>query len=136
MKLSTAPTDRQQVYSELLKLARAATAHSYCPYSHFHVGAALLTEDGQVLTGCNVESVTFSASVCAERNVFCTAIAEGHKRFVAIAVISLQSADCWPCGVCRQFMSEFAPEMTVVVEGPAGEAKSMLLKDLLPPLNR
>jgi cytidine deaminase len=136
MKLSTAPTDRQQVYAELLKLARQATANSYCPYSNFHVGTALLLEDGEVLTACNVESVTFSATICAERNVFSTAISQGHKKFSAIAVISLQSADCWPCGVCRQYMSEFARDITVIVEGPGGEIKTMLLKDLLPPLNR
>lgn len=91
---------------ELMDKAIAAKKNSYSPYSNFKVGAALLTEDNKIYTGCNIESVSHTPTCCAERVAFFKAISEGHKKFKAIA-ISGDTKYCYPCGVCRQVMSEF-----------------------------
>ena len=94
----------------LIETAKEARKQSYSPYSHFSVGAALLTESGKVYTGCNIENATFSPTVCAERTAFVKAISDGERKFAAIAIVGGYDDDrsvCYPCGVCRQFMSEF-----------------------------
>lgn len=107
----------------LLFAARTAAAHAYAPYSHFRVGAALLFDDGYVVTGCNVENVSYGLTSCAERNALFRAISErgaGH-RIVAIAVTNLNEAASPPCGACRQVMSEFVTADAVVLfPGDAG----------------
>ena len=94
----------------LVELAKEARKKAYSPYSHYSVGAALLTKNGRVFTGCNIENATFSPTVCAERTAFVKAISEGEREFEAIAIVGGAQDDrsvCYPCGVCRQFMSEF-----------------------------
>ena len=96
---------------ELLALAEKAAADSYSPYSHFAVGAALVTADGSVYTGCNIENSSFSLTNCAERTAIFKAVSEGYKSFTAIAVVGGRdgdfSKDCIPCGACLQVMREF-----------------------------
>ena len=100
----------------LLEAARKVAANAYAPYSRFHVGAALLFDDGFIATGCNVENMSYGLTSCAERNALFSAIGErgaGHK-IVAIAVANLNAAASPPCGACRQVMSEFAAANAVV----------------------
>ena len=95
---------------KLIETAKAARKNAYSPYSRFSVGAALLTKSGKIYTGCNIENATFSPTVCAERTAFAKAISEGEREFAAIAIVGGYDDDrsvCYPCGVCRQFMSEF-----------------------------
>ena len=91
----------------LLDKAQEARDHSYAPYSRYHVGAALLTADGQVYQGCNIENAGFTPTVCAERTAFFKAVYDGHRAFRAIAVIATGEEMGFPCGVCRQVMAEF-----------------------------
>ncbi len=99
---------------ELLKAAIEAKNASYSPYSHFRVGACLLSEDGRAFTGCNVENASFGATICAERTALVKAISEGARKFTTIA-ISADSAPPYPCGICRQMLSEFNPTMRVLI---------------------
>ena len=124
---------------ELLDLALKAREYSYSPYSHFAVGAALLSEDGKVYQGCNIENASYSATNCAERTAFFKAISEGTRKFSKIAIVGGEAGKApteiaSPCGVCRQVMREFCdPETFQVVLGTSPEdAKSYLLKELLP----
>ena len=91
----------------LLELATEARDHSYSPYSHYAVGAALLTKDGKVYQGCNIENASFTPTICAERTAFFKAIYDGVREFSAIAIIGSGDSPAFPCGVCRQVMSEF-----------------------------
>lgn len=113
-------SDSGKIRENLLEQAQIARESAYCKYSGFAVGAALLTESGEIYTGCNVENASYSLCICAERTAFVKAISEGHRKFCAIAIMggfrntdsdSVKSAqsetDCFPCGACRQFMSEF-----------------------------
>ncbi|MBE5787153.1 MAG: cytidine deaminase [Clostridiales bacterium] len=99
---------------ELIAMAFKAMEFSYSPYSHFKVGAALLTKDGKVYTGCNIENGSYGATNCAERTALFKAVSEGEREFVAIAITAEKSAP-WPCGICRQALNEFAPELRVMV---------------------
>ena len=92
---------------KLLELAKEARDHSYSPYSHYSVGAALLTKDGKVYQGCNIENASFTPTICAERTAFFKAIYDGVREFSAIAIIGSGELPAFPCGVCRQDMSEF-----------------------------
>ncbi len=111
------PTDE-----ELIQTAREAAAHAYTPYSHFPVGAALLTRSGAVVTGCNVENASYGLTVCAERTAAQRMIAQTHaadaddRRIVVAAVVGLKAAPCFPCGACRQVLHEFGCEAVVVEE--------------------
>lgn len=95
----------------LLGLARDAAKNAHAPYSHFHVGAALLTESGQVIVGCNVENASFGVTICAERNAACHAVALNEKSWRKIAIVSPTGVS--PCGACRQFLAEFNPSLEV-----------------------
>lgn len=122
--------------AELLTLAEKARENAYVPYSGFKVGAALLCRSGNIFVGCNVESASYGATICAERNAMTTAIAAGESDFEAIAVCGgiNESVDgCLPCGICRQFMAEFAvgSDLTVIT-GKARDPKNYLLSELLP----
>ncbi|MCQ2436420.1 MAG: cytidine deaminase [Clostridia bacterium] len=104
--------------TELCKAAIAAKNNSYAPYSGFHVGAAILTEEGKVFTGCNIENAAYSPSVCAERTAIFKAVSEGSRRFSAIAICG-DNETTPPCGVCRQVMREFCPlDMPVYLVSP------------------
>ncbi len=100
----------------LFRQAQLALRNAYAPYSEFLVGAALLTESGEVYTGVNVENSSFGATICAERTAFVKAVSEGHRAFKAIAIAS-SGGKAWPCGICRQFMFEFGDELAVIT-GP------------------
>ncbi|VDM44036.1 unnamed protein product [Toxocara canis] len=91
----------------LVEAAKKAMERAYCPYSKFQVGAAILTEDGNIITGGNVENSSFGGTICAERSAAVRAIAEGHTKFRAIAVTTALAEVTSPCGICRQFLIEF-----------------------------
>ena len=97
---------------ELMERARQAAGRAYAPYSGFAVGAALACEDGSVYTGCNVEGCSFGNAICAERVALVKAVSDGHRRFAALAVAGGETP-CVPCGICRQMLLEFAPELRV-----------------------
>ena len=122
---------------ELMQLAEEARKFSYCPYSHFAVGAALLTCDGKVYTGCNIEGSSYTPTNCAERTAVFKAISEGESNFAAIAVIGAPEGEkgrfCAPCGVCRQVLREFCePETFRVLLGTTEGVTSYTLAELLP----
>ena len=113
----------------LIESARRAQLNAYAPYSRFPVGAAVLTEDGQVFLGCNVENSSFGLTVCAERNAVAAAIVAG-QRPVAAAVVA-NTGDIVPCGACRQVLSEFGRDLRVEGVGPTGTV-SWTIAELLP----
>ena len=123
---------------KLVELALEARNRSYAPYSHFMVGAALLTNDGKVYQGCNIENASFSPTVCAERTAFFKAISEGDREFVKIAVVGSPEGEvdryAAPCGVCRQVMTEFCdPETFEIIFGISPEKYEVhLLKEIIP----
>jgi cytidine deaminase len=104
-----------------MRAAREAAERAYAPYSNFLVGAAILTEGGEVYAGCNVENASYGLSICAERNAATTMISAGEedRRIKSVAVFSPNVAPCFPCGACRQFLREFGCE-EVVVEDDSG----------------
>lgn len=116
----------------LLAKAREAQQRAYAPYSGFQVGAALLTNDGTVVLGCNVENAAYPATICAERTAVVSAVAGGHHEFAAIAVVGSGDGPTTPCGTCRQVMFEFAPAMRVIAAGQTGAVDHYTLSDLLP----
>ena len=115
---------------ELIEMAREAMKYSYSPYSHFQVGAALLAKNGQVFKGCNIENASYGVTNCAERTALFKAVSEGVREFTAIA-IAAQKAAPWPCGVCRQALNEFAPDIRVIVTWDGNRAEAPL-SSLLP----
>ncbi len=122
---------------ELMRLAEEARQFSYVPYSHFAVGAALLTKGGKVYTGCNIENAAYSPTNCAERTAVFKAVSEGERDFDAIAVIAAPAGEkgrfCAPCGVCRQVLREFCEPATFrVLLGTTEEVQSFTLSELLP----
>lgn len=116
--------------AELIRLARAARQHAYAPYSHYRVGAAVLTADGHVFTGCNVENAEFGSTVCAERVAIWSAVATGHREFTMLAVVTSNGGA--PCGSCRQVLVEFAPDMTVLIADTEHLHRQVTVRDLLP----
>ena len=117
---------------ELCRTAVAMLDRAYCPYSHFPVGAALECSDGTVFTGCNVENAAYGVAISAERTTMTKAVSEGHRDFVRIAIAGKSEDFCVPCGICRQMMMEFAPDMEVICLNNKGETKSFRLRELLP----
>lgn len=119
--------------NRLLEAAAAAQQRAYAPYSKFFVGAAVLTESGNVYTGCNVENASYGLTNCAERTAIFRAVADEGPgvKIRAIAVTNAQNVACSPCGACRQVIYEFGPGATVVYQGTKGYV-SMLARDLLP----
>ena len=115
---------------QLIRAAFAARRFAYTPYSHFKVGAALLARNGQVFTGCNIESASYSPTNCAERTALFKAVSEGVREFTAIAIASRGSAP-FPCGACRQSLNEFAPDLRVLVTWD-GNVRETTLRALLP----
>jgi cytidine deaminase len=116
---------------ELVAMATQAADGSYSPYSHFRVGAAIVTGEGAVVTAANVENAAFGASICAEANAISTAIAAGAKSVSTVAVVCLDGEPCTPCGNCRQIMREFGVER-VVLRTTDGAVHPVSLEDLLP----
>lgn len=117
---------------QLIEIAKKAKEFSYSPYSKFRVGAALLCEDGSVYTGCNIENAGYSPSNCAERTAIFKAVSEGNKTFKKLAIITDCLQPQYPCGVCRQVINEFAPDLEIIVASNNGDYKITNLKELLP----
>ena len=115
---------------KLYAIAEGARANAYVPFSRFCVGAALLTDEGEIYTGVNIENSSYGATICAERVAFVKAISEGKRAFRKIA-ISAGDTESVPCGICRQFMYEFSPEIEIITKAD-GMLKSRPLSDLLP----
>lgn len=116
---------------ELFRLAEEAAKGAYAPYSNFNVGAALLTASGKIYTGANVENASYGATICAERTAALKAVTDGERVFSAMAVAT-SGTDAWPCGICRQFLYEFSPDMRIIVGTDADHIESVCLDDLLP----
>ncbi len=116
----------------LITTARAARMRAYAPYSKFLVGAALLTEEGAIITGANIENASYGITICAERVALMTAIHAGHRRFKSIAVIAECSPPPTPCGACRQIMWELAGNIKVITGNLNHEARIIPLQELLP----
>lgn len=116
---------------KLYEIALTAKENAYAPYSGFKVGAAVLTDNGIVYTGCNVENSSYGAAMCAERTAIAKAVSEGSRNIVKIAVASDNNAYTYPCGICRQVISEFMPEGEVII---GNDEKIMIYKvsELLP----
>ena len=127
-------------YAELIKMAFEARKYAYAPYSHFKVGAALCAENGKIYTGCNVENASFGATMCAERTAVFKAVSQGERNFKAIAIVGGLTEEerelsgyAYPCGMCRQVLSEFGkPDMKVIVARTAEDYKEFTLGELLP----
>lgn len=117
---------------ELIELSEKAQKNAYAPYSHFYVGAALLCADGTVYTGCNIENSTYGATNCAERTAVFKAVSEGHREFTAIAITSSGGDLTFPCGICRQVLAEFSPEIKIILKDKNGEIAAFSIGELLP----
>lgn len=118
--------------ARVIEAARSASLRAYAPYSHFRVGAAALTEAGAIYAGCNVENASYGLSMCAERNAVAGMVAaDDFNKIRLVAVVSPDSAPCFPCGACRQVLREFGCEEVVVLDD-SGSPKSYPLDALLP----
>lgn len=122
---------------KLIKKAIEMLNFSYVPYSNFHVGAALLTSEGEIYTGCNIENAAYGPSNCAERTAVFKAVSEGKKEFEAIAIVGGKNGKienfCPPCGVCRQVLAEFCKkDFEIILAKSTDEYKIMTLEQLLP----
>lgn len=117
---------------ELIKIAIQARDKSYSPYSNFKVGAALLTKSGKVFTGCNIESASYTPTICAERTALAKSVSEGYTDFYKIAIVGSFDKISYPCGVCRQFLREFSEDLIVICAKNENEYKEYTLNQLLP----
>ena len=125
-------TMRNMTDVELYEMAVEAAEGAYAPYSGYRVGAALLTADGEVYTGANVENSSYGATICAERTAAVKAITEGKRKFAALAVAAPGSGGpAWPCGICRQFLFEFGGELRVITGADAKRLETATLDELL-----
>lgn len=122
----------EQRITALISAAEEAVARAYAPYSRYPVGAALLTADGAVFAGCNVENAATPCGICAERAALGKAVSEGHRAFAALAVVAKGDDYCTPCGLCRQSLAEFSRDLTVFCCNSRGEYLRFTLDELLP----
>lgn len=116
----------------LVARALAAAYRAYAPYSRYRVGAALMTDGGEILDGCNVENAAYPLCICAERVALGTAVAAGHRAFRAIAVATRSSPPATPCGACRQVLHELGAGMDIILCNHLGEVRRTTVADLLP----
>jgi cytidine deaminase len=112
--------------------ARQACQYAYAPYSNFPVGAAVLTDSGQIVTGCNVENASLGLSCCAERVALFNAVSRGHRQIVALAIYTPTETPTAPCGACRQVMQEFAAEAMIICLCQSDQRQESSLAALLP----
>lgn len=119
-------------FQTLLSAAKAAYANAYSPYSQFKVGSALITPQGQVFAGCNVENASYGLTRCAEQSAIQAMNTAGSREFVALLVYSEASPPASPCGACRQILFEFAPEAQITCVNHIDERLELQVKDLLP----
>ncbi len=118
---------------QLIELAKEARKRAYVPYSRFAVGAALLTKDGKVYSGCNIENAAYSLCRCAERTALFKAFSEGDRDFQMLAVVCDANRPCSPCGACRQVIAELCPQdMKVVLTNMKGDILETTVAELLP----
>ena len=118
---------------ELVMMAVKAKDNAYVPYSGFHVGAALLADNGKIYTGCNIENASYGATICAERTAITKAVSEGAGRILALAVSSDSDKPTMPCGICRQFINEFCtPDMPLYLSDYQGQYKAYTFDEILP----
>jgi cytidine deaminase len=116
----------------LVGAARRARQHADAAFSHFAVGAALETVDGDVLTGCNIENATYGLTICAERVAMFKALSEGHRAFTRIAIVADADSPIPPCGSCRQVLWEFGGNLEILLANMVQEQDALWLRDLLP----
>lgn len=119
-------------YEKLLEEATQARENAYAPYSKFKVGAAVLTEDGKVFTGCNIENASYGLVICAERCAIFNAVSEGYTKFKALAVILDDNEPGRPCGACRQVIREFGKDIVVIMSNLNGDIDIETISGLLP----
>jgi cytidine deaminase len=130
--------NNSEINKELIEKAIKARQNSYSPYSKYMVGAALLTQDGKIYTGCNIENAAYTPTNCAERTAFFKAVSEGERHFVAIAIVGGYEGEprdfAYPCGVCRQVMAEFCnpDEFRIITAVSIDNYKETTLRRLLP----
>lgn len=117
---------------KLIELADKAKEKAYAPYSKFKVGAAVLTENDKIYTGCNIENVSYGASVCAERTAIFKAVSEGESKLLKIAIMSSSGDFTFPCGICRQVLTEFMKDGEIVLSNNKKEVKIFKLSELIP----
>jgi cytidine deaminase len=125
-------TMTERKIDELVNCAAKARERAYTPYSHYSVGAAVLTKSGDVYTGCNIENASYGATCCAERVALFKAISEGEQDIQMIAVIADGDKPVPPCGICRQVMIELAPQALVVMSNLEGKRERRTVQELLP----
>lgn len=121
-----------KVYKDLMNAAAAARSFSYSPYSKFAVGAAVLTDDGKIFTGCNVENASYGLTNCAERTAIFKAVSEGYKKFKAIAIVLDAPNYGAPCGACRQVIYEFGSNIDVIMGTVSGKYEIKKISELIP----
>ncbi|KAM3921259.1 cytidine deaminase [Leptodactylus fuscus] len=122
-----------ELIQKLIQKSHEAKTKAHCPYSRFRVGAALLSQDGRIFLGCNIENACYTLGICAERTAIQTAVSEGSKKFTAIAIASdVEEEYITPCGACRQVMREFGSEWQIFLTKPNGSYVLKTLHQLLP----
>ena len=121
----------EEKFEKLIRAASEARKFSQAKYSEFAVGAALLTNDGDIITGCNVESSSFGLTICAERVALTKALSEGKLKFSHIAIVGPSNDYCSPCGACRQLLYDYAPDIDIILS-KNGQLKIIPLTELLP----
>ena len=122
----------EDIVRQMREAAREAANRAYCVYSDFPVGASVLTESGDIILGCNVENASYGLTICAERNAIFRAVAEGHRKVLAVFVYTPTVEPSPPCGACRQVIREFGPQAVVISEAKDGKQLRFMLDELLP----
>jgi cytidine deaminase len=131
-KTISVPGISEKTTKKLVEQARKASKNAYCPYSKFPVGAAVLTDSGEVFTGCNVENASYGLTICAERNAVFQMVAQAKRKIKMVVIYTPTAKPSAPCGACRQVINEFAPDAVIlsVCDGP--DVLKKKLTDLLP----
>lgn len=120
------------MHDKLIEAARHAREQAVASFSGFKVGAALETDEGKIVTGCNIENATYGLTICAERVAMFKALSEGHRRFSRVAIVADTEAPTPPCGACRQILWEFGGNLEVILANLSHQTGTFALKDLLP----
>lgn len=126
------PDISEQLLEDLIARAKAASRHAYCPYSQFPVGAAVLTSEGDVFTGCNVENASFGLTICAERNALFQMASHGQRQIKTLVIYTATGTPSSPCGACRQVANEFGPQARVICVCDGPDRIDTTLDQLLP----